>query len=190
MPSPARLKLSQIGVFAQNPHLADDAAIAVPLVKRHGHGLSEDGLRQMGFGFLAVRLAFFGGVNACQSDHMLLTLRIEDRDGVAIGHFDHPALQFVSPGQTQACKRQAGDAQRFAQRRETGGNPHQCASPTASLTHFLMWLFLAAPASLRSAAEASHWAVASFSHFFRNEFLAAPASFFSAAAAVQLLPWA
>ena len=59
-------------------------------------------------------------------------------------------------------------------------------SPTVSFKHFLMLLFLAAPASLRSAAAASHFSVASRSHFFKNDVLAAPASFFSCAAALQV----
>jgi hypothetical protein len=53
-------------------------------------------------------------------------------------------------------------------------------------THFLILVFLAVPANLRSAAAALHFAIASRSHFFRNEFLAAPASFFSCAAALQV----
>ena len=62
--------------------------------------------------------------------------------------------------------------------------------PVASLMHFLVKLFLAAPASFLSAACASHVAVAvakaaaaSFSHFCTKLFLAAPASFLSAACA-------
>jgi hypothetical protein len=60
--------------------------------------------------------------------------------------------------------------------------------PTASFTHFLVKLFLAAPKIFFSTAAASQAAAASFSHFFMNEFLAAPASFFSVDAAVQLAP--
>ena len=62
--------------------------------------------------------------------------------------------------------------------------------PVASLMHFLVKLFLAAPASFLSAACASQVVVAvakaaaaSFSHFWTKLFLAAPASFFSAACA-------
>ena len=53
-------------------------------------------------------------------------------------------------------------------------------------THFLILVFFAVPANLRSAAETLHFAIASRSHFFRNEFLVAPASFFSCAAALQV----
>jgi hypothetical protein len=54
------------------------------------------------------------------------------------------------------------------------------------LTHFFRKLFFAAPASLRSVAEASHVAVDSRSHFFMKLFFAAPASFLSVAVAAQL----
>src|SRR5579872_6401125 len=52
--------------------------------------------------------------------------------------------------------------------------------PTASATHFFMWLVLAAPASFFSFESASHLAVASVSHFFMKLLAAAPASFLSA----------
>ncbi len=65
--------------------------------------------------------------------------------------------------------------------------------PVASLTHFFVKLFLAAPASFFSVACASHVelaaaraAAASFSHFWTKLFLAAPASFFSVACASQV----
>jgi hypothetical protein len=57
--------------------------------------------------------------------------------------------------------------------------------PTASLTHFLMWLSLAAPASFLSAADLSQAVFASVSHFFMNEVIAAPASFLSVASTLQ-----
>src|SRR5215210_7420102 len=63
--------------------------------------------------------------------------------------------------------------------------------PTASETHFLVKLLLAAPASFLSLAEASHVASASFSHFLVKLVSAAPASFFSAACALQVVAvWA
>jgi hypothetical protein len=62
--------------------------------------------------------------------------------------------------------------------------------PTASLTHFVVKLLLAAPASFLSAACLSQAAPASFSHLATKLALAAPASFFSAAWAVQLGLWA
>jgi hypothetical protein len=58
--------------------------------------------------------------------------------------------------------------------------------PTASVTHFLVKLVLAAPASFLSAASLSQTAVASVSHFFMKLVCAAPASFFSPACALQL----
>src|SRR5882672_9808805 len=58
--------------------------------------------------------------------------------------------------------------------------------PTASVTHFLVKLVFAAPASFFSAACASQVALASVSHFFMKLFLAAPASFFSPDCALQL----
>jgi hypothetical protein len=54
------------------------------------------------------------------------------------------------------------------------------------LTHFFRKLFFAAPASFRSAAEASQVAVDSRSHFFMKLFFAAPASFLSDTVAEQL----
>ena len=59
--------------------------------------------------------------------------------------------------------------------------------PTASLMHFLMKPFLAAPASFFSAA-ASQASVASLSHFFMKDVLAAPASFFLAVLTLQVGP--
>ena len=58
--------------------------------------------------------------------------------------------------------------------------------PTASETHFLVKLLLAAPASFLSFADASHVVSASFSHFSVKLVSAAPASFFSAACALQV----
>ena len=57
--------------------------------------------------------------------------------------------------------------------------------PVASVTHFLVKLFFAAPASFFSAARASQADLASFSHLVRKLFWAAPASFFSADCALQ-----
>src|SRR5262245_4404185 len=62
--------------------------------------------------------------------------------------------------------------------------------PTASPTHFLTWLVLAAPASFLSAADLLHAADASFSHLVMNDFRAAPASFFCSAWALQVGPGA
>lgn len=53
--------------------------------------------------------------------------------------------------------------------------------------HFLVKLFLAAPASFFSLAIVSHALAELASHFFKNDVLAAPASFFSAAWAEQAL---
>src|SRR5262249_61337947 len=53
--------------------------------------------------------------------------------------------------------------------------------PTASFTHFLVKLVLAAPASFFSAAWVAQEVVASFSHFVMKLLSAAPASFLSAA---------
>src|SRR5215813_4013783 len=58
--------------------------------------------------------------------------------------------------------------------------------PTASLTHFLVKLTFAAPASLRSPAALSQAVAASVSHFFMKLVSAAPASFLSVACALQL----
>ena len=58
--------------------------------------------------------------------------------------------------------------------------------PTASETHFLVKLLLAAPASFLSFADASHVVSASFSHFLVKLVSAAPASFFSAACALHV----
>ena len=57
-----------------------------------------------------------------------------------------------------------------------------CAAqvPTASLTHFFVKLFFAAPASFFSAACASHAVLASLPHLVRKLFSAAPCRFFSA----------
>jgi hypothetical protein len=63
--------------------------------------------------------------------------------------------------------------------------------PTASETHFLVKLLLAAPASFLSFADASHVVSASFSHFLVKLVSAAPASFFSASCALQVaVVWA
>ena len=66
--------------------------------------------------------------------------------------------------------------------------------PVASLMHFFVKVFLAAPASFFSVAWASHVdvaaasaAAASFSHFWRKLFLAAPANFLSVACASQVM---
>src|SRR5262249_11877999 len=59
-------------------------------------------------------------------------------------------------------------------------------APTASVTHFLVKLALAAPASFLLAADVSHAFCASLSHFFRKLLSAAPASFFSVACALQV----
>src|SRR3954469_22149157 len=53
-------------------------------------------------------------------------------------------------------------------------------APTASATHFFMWLLKAAPASFLSFESAEHLALASASHFFMWLVSAAPASFLSA----------
>jgi hypothetical protein len=58
--------------------------------------------------------------------------------------------------------------------------------PTASETHFLVKLALAAPASFFAAAEASQDFLASVSHFFMKLVLAAPASFFWLADTLQV----
>src|SRR5262249_16076489 len=58
--------------------------------------------------------------------------------------------------------------------------------PTASPTHFLTWLVLAAPLSFFSAADLLQAAEASFSHFVMNDFSAATASFFCSAWALQV----
>src|SRR5690242_974605 len=58
--------------------------------------------------------------------------------------------------------------------------------PVASLTHFLVKLVFAAPASFLSAAALSHAAVASLWHFFMKLLSAAPASFLSVACALQV----
>src|SRR5271169_1188530 len=58
--------------------------------------------------------------------------------------------------------------------------------PMASVTHFLVKLIFAAPASFLSAAWLSQAVLASVSHFFKKLVLAAPASFLSVACAMQL----
>src|SRR5262245_34215639 len=71
---------------------------------------------------------------------------------------------------------------------ESDCRPRTCLQPpTASVTHFLVKLALAAPASFLSAAEISHAFCASVSHFFMKLLRAAPASFFSEACALQLV---
>src|SRR5690349_3008431 len=59
--------------------------------------------------------------------------------------------------------------------------------PTASVTHFLVKLVFAAPASFFSAACLSQPAAASVSHFFMKLVFAAPASFFSVDCMLQLV---
>src|SRR5262245_39076844 len=59
--------------------------------------------------------------------------------------------------------------------------------PTASVTHFLTWLALAAPARFFDLASASQFFFASPSHFFKKLFMAAPTSFLSAACALQVV---
>ena len=71
-------------------------------------------------------------------------------------------------------------------RRGRGAEDYETVPP-ASVTHFFVKLFLAAPASFFSAACASQESV---SHFFRKEFFAAPASFFSPAETAQVEFWA
>jgi hypothetical protein len=58
--------------------------------------------------------------------------------------------------------------------------------PTASDTHFFMWLFFAAPASFFSLESASQVVVASLSHFVMKLLSAAPANFLSAASDLQV----
>lgn len=58
--------------------------------------------------------------------------------------------------------------------------------PTASVTHFLVKLVLAAPASFFSVAEVLQDFLASLSHFFKKLVRAAPASFFSVAWPLQV----
>src|SRR6266702_3158113 len=58
--------------------------------------------------------------------------------------------------------------------------------PTASVTHFLVKLVLAAPLSFLSAADVSHVVAASVSHFFMKLVSAAPASFLSVACDLQV----
>ena len=58
--------------------------------------------------------------------------------------------------------------------------------PTASATHFFMWLALAAPASFLSAESFWQAVVASRSHFCMKLLSAAPASFLSAASDLQV----
>src|SRR5262245_52527957 len=60
-----------------------------------------------------------------------------------------------------------------------------CQLPTASVTHFLVKLALAAPANFFSAADFSHVAFASVSHFFMKLVIAAPASFLVPASILQ-----
>src|SRR5215510_278986 len=58
--------------------------------------------------------------------------------------------------------------------------------PTASVTHFFIWLFFAAPARFFCLESASQVVVASFSHFVMKLLSAAPASFLSAASDLQV----
>ena len=58
--------------------------------------------------------------------------------------------------------------------------------PTASVTHFFIWLFFAAPASYLSVESVSQVVFASFSHFVMKLLSAAPASFLSAASDLQV----
>src|SRR5262245_11777933 len=58
--------------------------------------------------------------------------------------------------------------------------------PTASPTHFFMWLAFAAPARFFCLESASQVVVASFSHFVMKLLSAAPASFLSAASDLQV----
>src|SRR5207247_3504853 len=66
------------------------------------------------------------------------------------------------------------------------GSRRSGQAPTASATHFFMWLALAAPASFFSLESASHLALASDSHFFMWLVSAAPASFLSAESLLQV----
>src|SRR5207342_3318496 len=66
----------------------------------------------------------------------------------------------------------------------TSNAPHYV--PTASPTHFFMWLVFAAPASFLSLESVSHVVVASFSHLVMKLLSAAPASFLSAASDLQV----
>src|SRR5262249_13058127 len=59
-------------------------------------------------------------------------------------------------------------------------------APTASATHFFMWLAFAAPASFFSVESFSHVVLASRSHFCIKLLSAAPASFLSAASDLQV----
>lgn len=101
-----------------------------------------------------------------------------------------------SPGATSTTHRSGGEAGARSQtiwlrppvQRWAAPASRTQEAPTASFTHFLVKLFLAAPASFFSAAAASQLAAASFSHFFMKLLLAAPASFFSAAFAAQVGP--
>jgi hypothetical protein len=59
-------------------------------------------------------------------------------------------------------------------------------APTASVTHVLVKLDLAAAASFLSAADLVHAVDASFWHLVMNDLSAAPASFLSVACALQV----
>jgi hypothetical protein len=61
-------------------------------------------------------------------------------------------------------------------------------APTASETHFFMWLFFAAPASFFAFVSASQADLASRSHLVMKLLRAAPASFFSVADALHVVP--
>jgi hypothetical protein len=66
-------------------------------------------------------------------------------------------------------------------------SPHdRVHDPTASAVHFVVKLFLAAPASFFSSADFVQAAPASFWHLLMKLFSAAPANFFSAACALQV----
>src|SRR5689334_10021332 len=95
-------------------------------------------------------------------------------------------LAFIQPPQTTKPRRGRGLA------RQAGRVGGLCCCwlrayvPTASATHFFMWLVFAAPASFFSLESASQAVPASFSHLVMKLFRAAPASFLSAASDLQV----
>src|SRR5215218_1317672 len=84
MPGEAGLDLLYVDVAPVKEDFADRAAVLVHLVPDDRHLFAEDHLRQVLFRSLPESLLRFGRVYALKAYAVLLVVRIQDRDGVAV----------------------------------------------------------------------------------------------------------
>jgi len=86
--------LFEVRIGRSDQHGANDASVTVDLVPDHHDVLANDEIGQAALCDLAARLARLGRVNPIEPDFVLLEVRIQQRDRIAVRDANDPAAEF------------------------------------------------------------------------------------------------